>query len=264
MRRTTAIVSLTLSAVLTLAVATPAAAAASTTDYIAMGDSYSSGVGASGQIGLCLRSANAYPGLWAAVNHPKSYRSVACGGATTDDVRHLQVLALSRGTDLVSITIGGNDVGFASTMITCTLVDEAGCQAAVDEAVATGEGELPGKLDATYAAIARRAPNARVLVLGYPLLFDETSTSCGFAGLSIAKRRAINEGDRRLNAVIEDRASAAGFEFVDVTDDFAGHGACAPQPWINGLVILPPTNSFHPNGSGYRYGYLPAMSGAVS
>ncbi|MEV6491258.1 SGNH/GDSL hydrolase family protein [Actinoplanes sp. NPDC051633] len=262
MRRTTALVSLALSAVLTLVTATPAAAA-SRIDYIALGDSYSSGVGASGQIGLCLRSSNAYPGLWAAANHPKSYRSVACGGATTDDVRRFQLGALSRGTDLVSITIGGNDVGFASTMITCTLVSEAGCQAAVDDAVETGETVLPGKLDSLYAGIAGRAPNARVLVLGYPLLFDETAPSCGFAGLSVAKRRAINQGDRELNAVIADRASAAGFEFVDVTDDFAGHGACSAQPWINGLVILPPTNSFHPNGSGYRYGYLPALSDAV-
>jgi lysophospholipase L1-like esterase len=264
MRRRAVLVSLALSAALTLVTATPAAAAASDLDYVALGDSYSSGVGATGQIGLCLRSSNAYPGLWAARNHPKTYRSVACGGATTDTLRSTQLWPLSSRTDLVSLTIGGNDVGFASTMITCTLVDDAGCQAAVDEATDVGENELPPKLDATYAAIARRAPNARVLVLGYPLLFDETATSCGFAGLSVTKRRAINEGDRRLNAVIEERAEAAGFVYVNVMDDFAGHGACAPQPWINGLVILPPTNSFHPNGDGYRYGYLPAMAGAVS
>jgi lysophospholipase L1-like esterase len=178
-------------------------------------------------------------------------------------VRSTQLGALSRRTDLVSITIGGNDVGFASTMITCTLRNDAGCQAAVDDATDIGQNELPPKLDATYSGIAHRAPNARVLVLGYPMLFDETAPTCGFAGMSISKRRAINQGARLLNEVIQERAEAAGFTFVDVTDEFAGHGACAPQAWIHGLVILPPTNSFHPTGNGYRYGYLPAMAGAV-
>src|SRR4051812_40855230 len=143
MRRRHVFASLALSAVLTVITASPAAAATSELDYVALGDSYSSGVGATGQIGLCLRSSNAYPGLWAARNHPRTYRSVACGGATTDTLRSTQLWALSRRTDLVSVTIGGNDVGFASTMITCTLVDDAGCQAAVDEATDVGENELP-------------------------------------------------------------------------------------------------------------------------
>ena len=263
MRRSTALASLILAATLTAVTAAPAAAAASTVDYVALGDSYSSGVGATGQFGLCLRSANAYPGLWAAAHHPRSYQSVACGGATTDDVRALQVYALSTRTDLVTITIGGNDVGFASTMIRCTVLDDAGCRAAVTEATDEAQNEVPAKLDATYRAIAGRAPNARVLVLGYPMLFDEAAPSCGFAGMSIAKRRAINQGARLLNGVIADRAQAAGFVYVDVTDDFAGHGACAPVAWIHGLEILPPTDSFHPTGNGYRYGYLPAMTAAA-
>jgi lysophospholipase L1-like esterase len=247
------------SSVLTLAVASPAAAAASSVDYVAMGDSYSSGVGAPGQSGLCLRSPNGYPGLWAAANDPHSYRSVACGGATTDTLRATQLIGLSGTTDLVTVTIGGNDAGFAPTVISCTVVSDAACQAVVDSAAVTVREELPAKLDATYRAIKQHAPNADVYVLGYPILFDVTTPTCGLAGMSIPKRRAINAANAELNALIEDRAEAAGLTYVDVTDEFAGHGICATANWIHGLVALPPTDSFHPTADGYRLGYLPAL-----
>src|SRR5689334_15465308 len=113
-RRTTVLACLVISSLLTLLAATPAAAAARAEwDYVALGDSYSSGVGASGQTGLCLRSANGYPGLWRAAHDPASYRTNACGGATTADLRSYQLSGLSGSTDLVTLTIGGNDVGFA-------------------------------------------------------------------------------------------------------------------------------------------------------
>ena len=263
MRRTTVLGTLVISSLLTLAVATPAAAASSSVDYIALGDSYSSGVGAAGQSGLCLRSPNGYPGLWAAANDPRSYRSVACGGATTDTLRATQLIALSRKTDLVTVTIGGNDAGFAPTVISCTIVSDAACQAVVDDAAVVVREELPAKLDATYRGIKRGAPNAEVLVLGYPILFDVNAPSCGFAGMSIPKRRAINAANAELNTLIEDRSEAAGFTYVDVTDEFAGHGICAAANWIHGLQIIPPTNSFHPTADGYRYGYLAALSSAL-
>lgn len=261
-RRTTVLGSLVISSLLTLTLATPAVAA-STVDYVALGDSYSSGVGAARQSGLCLRSPYGYPGLWQTANDPATYRSAACGGATTDTLRATQLIALSRRTDLVTVTIGGNDAGFAPTVISCTLLSDAGCQAVVDDAEVTIADELPAKLDATYRDIRRYAPNARVLVLGYPILFDETAPTCGFAGMSIPKRRAINRGNAQLNDIIEDRAGAAGFGYVDVTDEFAGHGICAADAWIHGLVLLPPTNSFHPTGTGYRNGYLAALSSVL-
>jgi lysophospholipase L1-like esterase len=265
-RRTTVLACLVFSTLLSIIAATPAAAAAPRTDwdYVALGDSYSSGVGASGQIGLCLRSANGYPGLWKAANDPKSYRSVACGGATTDSLRGTQLWPLTSGTDLVTLTIGGNDVGFASTVISCTLSSDSACAATVASAMELLDTEIPAKLDATYADIRRKAPNARVVVLGYPILFDTRSAACGIGGMSIPKRTAINKGAAELNQVIAARARAAGFTWSDVTDEFAGHGICAPTPWLNGLTVIPATNSFHPNGSGYRYGYLPALNAALS
>src|SRR5262249_53318996 len=114
---------LTLSAGLVLVLATPAAAA-STGNYVALGDSYSSGLAAGSLIspsGSCARSTNAYSALWAAAHAPASYTSVACSGATTSSVNSSQLSALSASTTLVSITVGGNDVGFSNIMETCVL-----------------------------------------------------------------------------------------------------------------------------------------------
>ncbi|MGA5302448.1 SGNH/GDSL hydrolase family protein [Nucisporomicrobium flavum] len=265
-RRTTVLACFVFSTLLTLLTAAPAAAASSSPsdwDYVALGDSYSSGVGSSGQSGLCLRSPNGYPGLWDAANDPKSYRSAACSGATTDTLRATQLSALSSGTDLVTLTIGGNDVGFAPTIITCTLVSDAACAATVDIAIKALSDDIPAKLDATYRDIRRKAPTARIVVLGYPILFDETAPSCGFAGMSIPKRKSINKGAVELNRVIAERSRAAGATWADVTDEFAGHGICGASPWLHGLTVLPPTDSFHPTGNGYRYGYLPALTSAL-
>jgi lysophospholipase L1-like esterase len=246
---------------LTVTLASPAHAASSV-DYVALGDSYTSGVGAPGQSGLCLRGSSGYPALWARQNDPASYRNLACGGAVTSDVRNFQVPFLSARADLVSMTIGGNDAGFAPAVISCTVGSDAACASVVQTARTYITGALPGALDATYRAIRRKAPNARVVVLGYPRLFDVSSASCGIGGMSLAKRRVLNAGADDLAGIIEDRAQAAGFTFADVRSRFDGHGVCSASPWINGLTILPPTDSFHPNAAGYRSGYLPALTAA--
>ncbi len=119
-----------------IAAAAPASAA-STVHYVALGDSYSSGVGAGSYIsssGSCDRSPNAYSALWATAHAPASYTSVACSGATTTTVINTQLSALSASTTLVSITIGGNDVGFANIMETCALDGTSACVAAVQSA----------------------------------------------------------------------------------------------------------------------------------
>jgi lysophospholipase L1-like esterase len=242
--------------------AAAAPAAAPTISYAALGDSYSSGVGAppydsSG----CSRSQRSYPPLWVAARGAvTTFRFVACGGAETADVLANQITALDAGTDLVSITIGGNDAGFADIMITCQFGSEAACSSAVAGARAFMTGELPGRLDRTYAAIDARAPTARLVVLGYPRLFELTS-SCGLLGMSRAKRTQLNGAADLLAQVIADRAAAAGAVFVDTRPVFAGHGLCGSSPWITGIASL--FDAFHPNASGYRSGYLPALTSAA-
>ena len=260
-RRLTFFGCLVTTTVLSLGVAGPATAASSyaDVDYVALGDSYSSGVGAPGQRGLCLQSPNGYPGQFATRNEPKSFTNLSCGGAVTSDVRNLQVPLMSSSADLISITIGGNDAGFAPTVLGCQISSDAACADKVAQARDDIENTLPAKLDSTYQAIHAKARSATVVVLGYPLLFDTSWVLCGITGMSLAKRRALNSGAEVLNNLIRDRATAAGFLFSDVRDEFADHGICAASPYLNGLTVIPPQNSFHPNQSGYTHGYLPAM-----
>jgi lysophospholipase L1-like esterase len=238
------------------------ARAADPFEYVALGDSYAAGVGAPGAAGWCLRSPHGYPQLWKDRNTVSTFSFVACGAATTDDVLRNQVSALHRGTDLVSITIGGNDAGFAPTVISCVVAADSGCTAAVRVARAYIAGVLPGRLDTTYAAVRRRAPDARVVVLGYPRLFD-VAGGCGSGGMSLPKRRALNAAADQLAEMVRSRAAAAGFTYADVRAAFDGHGICGSSPWINALSALQPLDSFHPNAAGYAKGYLPAMAAAT-
>ena len=258
--RTATVLATLVTTALSLVLAAPAQAA-STVDYVALGDSYSSGVGAPGQSGTCLRSNYSYAAQWAAKNKPASFQFLACGGAVTDDVVKTQVPAMKAGADLVSITIGGNDAGFAPTVLTCLTSSDSACATKVNQGKAYVADTLPADLDATYAAIAAKAPGARVVVLSYPLIFDTSSVLCE---MSIAKRKSLNSGAQVLDDMIKSRAAAAGFVYSEVRDEFTGHGVCSARPYLNGLTVIPPQNSYHPNSSGYTNGYLPALTGSAS
>jgi lysophospholipase L1-like esterase len=235
------------------------AAAAAPVDYAALGDSYSSGVGAPPYLaGGCTRSNTSYAAQWAATHQVTSFAFAACGGATTDDVRASQLGSLNASTDLVTITIGGNDVGFADAVISCTFGSDSACERTVSQGSTSATTVLPGKLDATYAAIRSRAPSARVVVLGYPRLVAPNG-SC----LSARKRTALNNGADVLSGVIAGRAAAAGFTYVDARPAFATHGACGSSPWINRFSLLRLVESYHPNAAGYTQGYLALLNGVT-
>ncbi|MET7834990.1 SGNH/GDSL hydrolase family protein [Micromonospora sediminicola] len=242
------------------AVLLPGAARAATVNYVALGDSYSSGVGAGPyDLSTCLRSQKSYAPLWAAAHAVTSFRFPACGGAVTADVRNNQVGQLSASTTLVTITIGGNDAGFADVMTSCRFGSTSSCESAVAGAKAFATATLPGRLDATYTAIRERAPNARLVVLGYPRLFE--TGYCGLLAMSSYKRTILNQAADVLNGVTADRAGAAGATFVDARPYFTGHGVCAAEPWIRDVSGV--IEAYHPNASGYRYGYLAALTAAI-
>ena len=238
-------------------------------NYVALGDSYSSGVGTGvydPASGSCARSPLSYPPLWASEHHPASFNFAACSGATTADVRATQISALQASTNLVTITIGGNDAGFGPVVGTCTAArDDDTCIAAVDAAEAFERSVLPGRLARTYAAIRGAAPNARVIVLGYPRLFDLAPSCADPLVPNLTRRAKLNEGADVLNAVIEKTVSKQpGFSFTDVRGRFAGHGVCSADPWINGPSVPPSVGSYHPNQVGYRQGYLDALDEATA
>ncbi|MFY1699270.1 MULTISPECIES: SGNH/GDSL hydrolase family protein [unclassified Solwaraspora] len=240
----------------TLAAGVPAHAAPAV-HYAALGDSFSSGVGAAPYETTCLRSNRSYAPLWAAANSPASFRFVACGGAVTADVLDNQLSVLDANTTMVTITIGGNDAGFADVVLNCRLGSESSCASAVNRARQFATSQLPGRLDATYAAIRQRAPNAELIVLGYPRLFEEVR-NCGLFAVSLTKRTIINDAADLLAEVTADRAAAAGATFVDTRSQFAGHGVCGATPWINDFSAL--IAAYHPNAAGYRDGYLAALN----
>jgi lysophospholipase L1-like esterase len=240
-------------------VATPSWAA-TTTVYAALGDSYASGVGAGPYdpaSGSCDRSSRSAAALWAAGHPGTTFSFVACSGATTTDVLNNQLGPLNSATTQVTLTIGGNDAGFVTVVTTCLLGTDWACSTAVNTAKAYATTVLPGKLDKAYAAIRARAPHARLIVLGYPRLF-ELSSSCGLFGMDLAKRTALDSAADALAGVISGRVAAAGATFVDVRPAFAGHGICAGSPWVHSTT-WPITDSYHPFPAGYSAGYLPAL-----
>ncbi|MEU3273355.1 SGNH/GDSL hydrolase family protein [Saccharomonospora sp. NPDC006951] len=246
-------------ALLGAGVATAAPAAA---DYVALGDSYSSGTGAGdyGDSGSCKRSANAYPQLWADSHDVSSFQFVACSGARTPDVLD-QTSALSASTTLVTVSVGGNDAGFADVMTDCTLGSDQSCIDRVENAKTYVRDTLPALLSDVYGTISSKAPNAQVIVLGYPR-FYQLEGSCD-VGLSEAKRAAINSGADALAEVTSDQAKSAGFTFVDLRGPFTGHEICSDDWWLNSLT-WPVDESYHPNRNGQALGYLPALEGATA
>ncbi len=230
--------------------------------YVALGDSYSAGTGAGRYTAAgksCERSASAFPQLWAARHHPASYASVACAGATTATVRTSQLSALSPRTTLVSITIGGNDVGFSQVMETCVFQLPGTCVKAVTTAESSVRRVLPGRLDSLLRAIRTRAPLARIVVLGYPDLYD-LSQSRDCIGIGTAKRDALNQGAGVLDRALSAAAARNGDRFADVRPEFARHEICdGGTSYLNALTF-PLDGSYHPNAAGQKSGYLPAFN----
>ena len=246
-----------------LALSAPASAA-DPDEYVALGDSYASGNGTQlPDLSLqCYRSSLAYaPRVAKARGMTLRFR--ACSGAETGDVTGGQTAALSSTTDWVTISIGGNDVGFTDLILSCfNSWDEYFCRQTISKVNTRIDTELPAKLDATYSDIRARAPRAKVLVVGYPKPFGP-SVSCAQAqGVNSREAPLLNGVAGRLDAVIEARATAAGFTYLDPVPSFTGHDVCASSPWVWGKVtgVL---DIYHPTRAGHRDGFTPLVSAAM-
>jgi lysophospholipase L1-like esterase len=238
------------------------ARAGSAVHYVALGDSYSSGVGAGAAGGSCGQSPNAFPALWAKANSPASFTFAACSGATTSDVVGSQLSSLSTSTTLVSITIGGNDVGFSTIMETCVLKSTSSCESAVSTGEKYANDTLPGLLNTTLADIRSHAPNAKVIVLGYPDFYDLSAKLC--LGLSNADHQALDNGINDLDTVIETAAADNGDTFADVRSKFSGHELCDSAGWLNSVDLLDIGSSYHPTANGQQDGYLPVFTASAA
>ncbi len=252
-------------------------ATTATTPYVALGDSFSSGEGAPpfdrsttvSSTNTCHRSSRAWPLLLAGRSDGDTY-SLACSGATLAEVidsddrraerdrRSSQVTRLARiaGVHLVTVTIGGNDIGFAGVLLRCAThfrCDRYYAAHGHDRLRARIDA-LGARLPALYAAIKRASPVARVVAVGYPRLFPlhpSRVTCAALSSIGPEEVRYLNARTVDLDATIRGAARAAGAGYVDAQDAFAGHAiGCAGAQWVNHLRLAHPEYSFHPNATG--------------
>lgn len=233
--------------------------------YVALGDSFTAapGVGEPTGPAACFRTDANYPHLLAE-RLGLDLTDVSCAGATSRDLRSPQPLvengaqldAVTSGTDLVTLGIGANDDGlFAALATRCVGLagfgQEPRSQSCVDDA-RFAEDRLAAELAAlsretvrSVRAIRKRAPEAEVVVVGYPQLVPSRGT-CEVLPLAADEVPFVREVNSRVAAAVEEGARTARVAYVDMWTASEGHDACAPQPWVAGLRPIGPGAPLHP------------------
>ncbi|HEY3686717.1 MAG TPA: SGNH/GDSL hydrolase family protein [Streptosporangiaceae bacterium] len=257
------------------------AAADTGPNYVSLGDSYTAGPLIPDQTGhpaLCLRSTHNYPSLVAKSVGAATFTDASCSGSTTDDMTSAQNLGISSNppefdslkadTTLVTVGIGGNDIGFGSIILTCGSLSVTNPAGAPCEKKYTSGGtdQLQAKIDATGPKIAAmldgihaRSPHARVIVVGYPRVLPASGKGCWpVVPIAAGDVPYLSGVEKSLNAMLEKRAHDGGASYaVNFT---AGHDLCqAPaDKWVEGIIPTMPAAPVHPNANGMR-----ATAGAV-
>ncbi|MFF7989654.1 SGNH/GDSL hydrolase family protein [Kitasatospora xanthocidica] len=297
LRNSTALAAVALGAALALTSTSAQAATSAPKHYVALGDSYAAGAGVPGQsAGLCLRSDRNYGHLVAAALKAGAYTDVTCAAAK---VKHLtqsqydafikvnnpQFDALTGDTDLVTLGIGGNDLaasdlGLGELVATCVagaVVNPLGTpckdvyhhgywdwsswswQYGNDDLAQRISGTIAPQIAGTLRQIHAKAPNAKVLLVGYPSVLPADGSTC-------VLRQPVTPGDveymygvlDKLNAALKSTAAANGATYVDTATPTVGHDVCSDDRWIEGALPGSPAVPFHPNATGEK-----AMADAV-
>ncbi|HEX6523995.1 MAG TPA: SGNH/GDSL hydrolase family protein [Streptosporangiaceae bacterium] len=257
------------------AITAQAARTVSDGSYVALGDSYTAAPLASDEAGPpagCLRSDEDYPELVARALRPRSFTNVSCFGASTYEMSHSQQTlgqtnppqfsALSSADTLVTVQVGGDDVGFSRIVTTCGLLSltrpwGAPCMdhytAGGTDALARLIASTAPKIVAMLTEIRRRSPNARILLVGYPDILPLSGNGCWprvpVARGDVPYLRTVETG---LNAMLAASAAKVGVNYVDTYRDTIGHDACQPRgvKWVEGLIPTSAAMPMHPNQSG--------------
>ncbi|TCJ89783.1 SGNH/GDSL hydrolase family protein [Nocardia alba] len=247
--------------------------------YVALGDSFSAGVGisplapVSGLPSVCGRSSVNYPHLLAEQLGVATFRDVTCGSATSADLagrqsdlvgsREPQFDALSPDTTLVTLGIGGNDIGLIELGAGCVnpLPEPVGSSCA-DRFTVDGHDRIGARIEAfapTYGLIIdqirARSPQARIVMVGYPVGIRLDGCP-GVQPTWAADANYLQSKIDQLNTVMAAQAAVNNVDFVGLAASTAGHDACAEpgQNWITGIVpqsIESPV-PMHPNAAGHR------------
>lgn len=214
--------------------------------YVSMGSSYAAGPGVGQRdaaSGGCGRSLTNYARTVAARHH-LDLVDVACSGATTENIlvrgQHgfpAQIEAVTRDTRLVSILIGGNDVGYVGDLFgfSCRSEGKGKCQVSDMAQLAQRFVALPAALDRVIAEVRARAPEARIVLVGYlPAVPEDTARTCAALPLTPADAQRMRATMARLTQVFEATAARNKVELVSAAALGAGHDACAPDNYITG------------------------------
>ena len=230
--------------------------------YVALGDSFTSGAGLPetrpDPVG-CGQSELGYPRL-VAKEVGARLTDVSCGGATTEDGTETQLDAVTRGTDIVTVSLGGNDLSwFLDVMFGCTTIATSDPTGSPCERQGTSPASdltaLPPQIGARLVALLtevhRRAPAARVLVVGYPQPVPAHGT-CPELPLAAGDYPFVRAQWEAMDATMREAAADAGATFVGVLGPSEGHDICAGEDaWVNGFEARPGVAaSYHPLASG--------------
>ena len=254
---------------LALAVLATAASAARAANYVSLGDSYAAGPLIPNPLPPygCLKSSNNYGHLAApAIGVP--LRDPSCSGARTDHMTQQQNVnpgpnppqfnSLDATTTVVSISIGGNDIGFSEVAESCITVNpfSTPCR---DKYTAGGKDQLAERIAATAPKVAAvlqgihsRSPNARVFVVNYPQILPTGSGCWPTVPLSFADVPYLHATEERLNAMLATEASLNGATIVNWYGASVGHDACKSSSvrWVEPLIPSELTAPVHPNKAG--------------
>jgi lysophospholipase L1-like esterase len=239
--------------------------------YVALGDSYTAGPLIPNPVLPlgCLKSSNNYART-TAPRIGQSLKDASCSGAKTRDMTQAQSVSpdgpnppqfnsLSSSTRTVSITIGGNDIGFSSIAQDCITINPFGnpCKKkyivnGVDT-ISQRITQTAPKVDAVFDGIRARAPLARIFVLNYPAIFPETGSGC-FPQMPISWTDApfLRSKQQELNAMIAAQAAANGVRLVNWYAASIGKDACKSSGtrWVEPLIPGNWAASLHPNRRG--------------
>lgn len=242
--------------------------------YVALGDSYASGplipVQRTDPIG-CERSTSNYPSLVAEDLGVRGFTDVSCSGAKTEDMMVPQPVqlgssppqfdALTSNTDLVSVTISGDDIGFTDIAVTCAQVsvtdpfgDPCERQATVGgvdryaQRIAAVAPKVAGVLD----GIRQRSPHAIVLLVGYLRVLPPAVGCYPVFPVARGDVRYLDGLEQQLTDMLADQARHHGAVFVDSYTGSRGHDACQlpGAKWVEGIVTTSPALPVHPNATG--------------
>ena len=228
--------------------------------YVALGDSYTAApyVYLTDVADGCLRSNGNYPTRLAEKLGVAKHLDVSCSGATSEDLAGRQntfqrqtvppqLAAVTRDTDLVTVGIGGNDLGlFGSLVGTCPISGPQGGIFAPRKGVRCGQVDLRAASDDVrrigalitrdLEAIHRKAPDATVVLVGYPRIVSPGRTCPKVLPVARRDTIALDAVARSLSQVMRSAADRTGSVFVDLYAASEGHDACAgKQAWVNGV-----------------------------